>query len=173
MLRIRRAGAPAALLAVLALGACAPSSPTRYEASEVGRPLFLDFGTVLSAREVAIEGRNTGIGGAVGAAAGGLAASPIGQGVGRAAAILGGTLLGLGAGALAEQGLSDRVGVEYVITLESGRTVAIVQDLGDATRLARPGERVAIQSSGGYRRVLPADDLPARVARPRGVEVYD
>lgn len=161
------------VLTAVALAGCAPSSATRYDATEVGRPIFTEFGTVLSARAVRIEGRNTGIGGAVGAAAGGLAASPIGQGTGRAAAILGGTLLGLGIGALAEQGFSNRTGVEYLITLESGETVAIVQDVGDGSRVAMPGDRVIIQSSRGFRRVLPANDVPARIARPQGVEVVD
>ena len=40
-------------------------------------------------------------------------------------------------------------------------------------RLLAPGERVMVQNSGGYQRVLPASGLPTAVKRPQGIKVID
>ncbi|MEM9783481.1 MAG: hypothetical protein AAF899_13525 [Pseudomonadota bacterium] len=172
-MRRRSVAIPSALAALLVLGACAPQSQTRYDAVEVGRPLFVEFATVLAVREVRIQGKNSGIGGALGATAGGFALSPVGQGTGRAGAILGGALAGLALGVVAEQLVSNRTGVEYTLTLEDGRTVVIVQNLGSEDEILAPGDRAIIQQGRRFQRVLPANDLPEEIRRPRGVAVFE
>ncbi|AWU95903.1 hypothetical protein DM194_12920 (plasmid) [Azospirillum ramasamyi] len=120
-----------------------------------------------------IRGQNTGVGGVVGGTAGGLAMSNVGQGSGNVAAILGGVLVGAAIGAMAEQAASDRVGVEYTITLANGKTITIVQEQAAGDRVFSPSERVMVQANGTYQRVLPADHLPNQIARPQGIKVVD
>jgi outer membrane lipoprotein SlyB len=156
-----------------ALGGCANPSQERYGHQDVGRAVVVEFGTVLAVRPVEITGRNSGLGGAVGAAAGGIGASTIGRGSGTAGAILAGVVLGGIAGALVEQAASDRTGIEYTITLASGKTLTIVQEQLKTDRVFGVGERVMVQSGGAYNRVLPADRLPVEIARPKDIKVRD
>lgn len=157
----------------MALSACAPPAQTRYDAFEVGRPLFVEFATVLAVRPVQIQGENTGLGSAIGATAGGFGLSAVGQGSGRAGAILGGVIGGLLLGAAAEQAFSNRPGVEYTLTLEDGRTVVLVQFLEEEDEILAPGDRAIVQRSAGFQRVLPANNVPESVRRPRGVTVFE
>lgn len=166
----------AAVLSVFLAGmlaGCATQGQSRYSYQDVGRATSVEFGTVVASRPVDIKGQNTGVGGAVGATAGGLAMSNVGQGSGNVAAIVGGALLGAVVGALAEQAASDRVGIEYVITLANGKTITIVQEQAAQDRVFGPSERVMVQISGNYQRVLPADHLPNQIARPQGIKVVD
>lgn len=126
----------------LAASGCAPSlSGSAYGRTQAREAQTVQVGTVESAREVLIEGTKTPIGAATGAALGGLAASNIGGGRGKAAATIGGVVLGGLAGAAAEEGITRRRGLEIVVRLDSGRTVAVTQE---ADELFRPGERVRI-----------------------------
>ncbi|MCB1808896.1 MAG: hypothetical protein KDJ99_28215, partial [Candidatus Competibacteraceae bacterium] len=81
------------------------------------------------------------LGGASGAALGGLAASNIGGGRGQVAATIGGALIGGVAGAAAEEAMTRQPGLEIIVRLDSGRTVAVTQA---ADEPFRPGERVRI-----------------------------
>lgn len=155
------------------LAGCATQGQSRYSERDVGRASVVEFGTVIQARQVDIRGENSGIGGMVGGAAGGIAMSGVGQGSGNAAAILGGVVAGALLGAMAEQAMSDRVGIEYIVTLANGSTVTIVQDQPPEDRVFQPGNRVMVQTSGSYRRVLAADHLPTQVNRPAGIKVVD
>ena len=157
----------------MALGACATQGQNRYSYQDVGRATVVEFGTVLASRPVDIRGQNTGAGGLVGATAGGLAMSNVGRGSGNVAAIVGGALVGAAAGALAEQAMADRVGIEYVVTLANGKTITIVQEQGQGEQVFGPGQRVMVQSSGTYQRVLSADHLPTAVNRPKDIKVVD
>lgn len=162
-----------ALVLALALSGCARPSQNTYHHSEVGRSTAVTFGTVITARPVDVIGENTGLGAGVGAAAGAGIGSRFGQGSGNAWAIAGGLVAGAIAGALAEQAMSDRTGIEYIVTLESGVTLTIVQEAPADERVLQPGERVIVQNSGGYQRVLPASHLPTQIQRPQGIKVID
>ena len=164
----------AALLgAMLVLAGCATQGQSRYSHQDVGRATVVEFGTVVASRPVDIKGQNTGAGGLVGATAGGLALSNVGQGTGNLAAVLGGALVGGVLGAVAEQAVSDRVGIEYTITLANGKTITMAQEQAQEDRVFAPGERVMVQTSGTYQRVLAADHLPNQIARPQGIKVVD
>jgi outer membrane lipoprotein SlyB len=172
-LHLRRPAALAlACLAVLLAG-CATKGQNRYAANEVGRASIVEFGTIINTRPVDIRGQNTGAGAAVGGAAGGLAMSNVGRGSGNAAAILGGVVAGAIAGAVVEQSMQDRVGLEYVITLQNGKTITIVQDQAPGDQVFAPGDRVMVQANGTYQRVLPANMLPTEIDRPKGIKVRD
>lgn len=161
------------LAAVLLLSACANNGQSRYSYNEVGHSTLAVFGTVISTRSVDITGKNTGTGAAIGGAAGGIAGSQFGHGGGNAAATLAGVVVGAVAGAVAEQAMADRVGTEYVIALTNGKVLTIVQEQNQADRIFNPGERVIVQASGQYQRVLPADTLPTQMNRPTGIEFID
>ncbi|MCM8736424.1 hypothetical protein M5E06_20055 [Azospirillum sp. A1-3] len=155
------------------LAGCATQGQSRYSFQDVGRASVVEFGTVVASRQVDIRGQNTGVGGVVGGTAGGLAMSNVGQGSGNVAAILGGVLVGAAIGAMAEQAASDRIGIEYTITLANGKTITIVQEQAAGDRVFNPSERVMVQANGTYQRVLPADHLPNQIARPQGIKVVD
>jgi len=157
-----------------ALSACAKQDgQNQYSHKDVGQSTLTDFATVISVREVGITGENTGAGGLVGAGVGAGAGSYIGSGSGDAWAIAGGALAGAVIGAMAEQAAADRTGYEYVLTKENGQTVTIVQNQNKGDRLLQAGERVMVQTSGSYQRVLPASNLPTEIPRPKGIKVTD
>ncbi|TWA69540.1 outer membrane lipoprotein SlyB [Azospirillum baldaniorum] len=173
--RSMKRGLAAAMLGltVLSLGACAGQSQNRYSYRDVGQATSVEVGTVMATRPVDIQGQNTGVGGLVGGAAGGLALSNVGKGSGNVAAILGGAVVGAVAGAVAEQAISDRTGIEYVVTLATGRTITIVQEQGADEPVFGPGQRVMVQTNGTYQRVLSADHLPTETSRPEGIKVVN
>lgn len=162
-----------ALVVALMITGCARQSQNTYRYDEVGRTSAVTFGTVVAVRPVDIIGQNTGLGAGLGATAGAGVGSQIGQGTGNAWAILGGVIIGAVAGAAAEQAISDRTGVEYTVTLESGVTLTVVQETPEGERILGVGERVIVQNSGGYQRVLPAAHLPTEIHRPQGIKVID
>lgn len=160
---------------ILTLSACAtPNGQSQYAASQVGQAVQSEFGTVVSARNVGITGQSSGLGGAVGAGAGAGAGSYVGDGSGGLWAIAAGALIGMAAGAIAEQAVADSVGIEYVITMQSGVTLTIVQNQNKGDRVLGAGDRVLVQTTGaGYQRVLPAAALPTEIERPVGISVKD
>ncbi|MFM2043057.1 MAG: hypothetical protein RLY86_1633 [Pseudomonadota bacterium] len=160
-------------VAVFGLAACATQNQNTYRYDEVGRSKAVSFGTVVASRVVDIKGQNTGVGAGVGAAVGAGAASGIGSGSGNAWATGAGLLAGAVLGAMIEQSAADRQGVEYVVTLETGVTLTIVQEMAKTDKMHAPGDRVMVQTSGGYQRVLPADHLPTEIQRPQGIKVVD
>jgi outer membrane lipoprotein SlyB len=112
-----------------ALSGCASSTAgDTYSRSQVGQVNQAQMGTVVSVRQVKIEGTKSGVGTAAGAIVGGVAGSQVGGGraenviVGVAGAVVGGLV-----GAAAEEGLTRDTGFEYTVRLDDGRTVTIVQ----------------------------------------------
>lgn len=127
---------------VLVLGGCPASlSGDVYSRGQARSAQDVQFGTVISTRQVLIEGTKSGIGAVSGAALGGIAASNIGGGRGQAAATIGGGLLGGLAGAAAEEGLTRQPGLEITVRLDSGRVLSVTQA---ADVMYSPGERVRV-----------------------------
>ncbi|MBW8270322.1 glycine zipper 2TM domain-containing protein [Caldovatus sp. SYSU G05006] len=94
-------------------------------------------------RPIQIAGTRSGIGAAVGAGAGGLVGSTIGQGWReRTLAGVGGALIGGLAGAAIEEGTTGGTGFEFIIQ-EDGRSTPITVNQTNEEGL-RPGERVLI-----------------------------
>ena len=162
-----------ACFAALSLSGCSSPGQNQYSYQDVGHSTLVEFGTVIAVRSVNITGENTGLGAVLGAGTGAGAGSYIGSGSGNIWAIAGGAVLGGIAGAFAEQGLSDGLGVEYIITKENGQTVTIVQNKKEEDAVFPIGGRVIVQTSGAYQRVLSADHLPEQMKRPKGIKVVD
>ncbi|HQS83505.1 MAG TPA: hypothetical protein PLY23_01145 [Alphaproteobacteria bacterium] len=162
-----------ACLAVASLSGCTKPGQNQYSHKDVGQSTLVEFGTVLAVRNVDIIGENTGVGALIGAGTGAGAGSYLGGGTGNVWAIAGGALIGAAAGAFAEQGISDGPGIEYAIIKENGQTVTIVQNKKEGDIMFPVGSRVLVQISGSYQRVLPADNLPEQIKRPKGIKIID
>lgn len=131
------------LVAALGVGGCASSmSGDAYSRSQARQAQEVQMGTVVSVRNVQIEGTKTPIGALTGAALGGIAGSTIGQGNrANAAGAIGGALLGGLAGSAVEEGVTRQQGIEITVRLDNGRTVAIAQG---ADQTFSSGERVKV-----------------------------
>jgi outer membrane lipoprotein SlyB len=100
-----------------------------------------------------LEGNTTG--GLIGGVAGGVVGSRFGQGWGKALAVGAGALAGAAAGAVAERELKRQTAIEYVVRLDRGNYITVVQ--GTQPEM-RPGQRVYVQeATRGRARVQPAN----------------
>lgn len=156
--------AAAAIVAVTLTG-CSTPSATTYTRQDVGRIMESTRGTVVDSRTVEIAGESSGFGAAAtGIAAGVAGASTIGSGSGSvvAGALLG--LMGAVVGALAEEALTSRTGVEYTVETEDGRVMTVIQNPESGEPLPA-GTPVRVQFGGQFTRVI-ADE---RGSAPAGV----
>ena len=161
------------LVAVALTGCGETSSQNVYDFREAGQSVIVDFGTVIDVRPIKIKGPNSGAGAAVGGVAGGVAGAQVGNGNGQTAAVIGGVVVGAVAGAMAEQALADRVGRDFTIVLESGKVITVSQYFKKDEPIIKKDQRVTVQTSGSYQRVLPADHLPEKIKRPKGIKIVD
>jgi len=136
----------------VALAGCAGGKGSDdYERAETRRIYEVKMGVVESVRAVKLEGTGSGVGTAAGAAVGGIAGSGAGHGKGSAVgAVIGAVIGGIG-GAAAEEGITRKAGQEITVRLDSGRTIAVVQE--DTGEKFAQGDRVRLLESGGQARV--------------------
>ena len=163
----------AILCVALGMSGCMHSSQSVYTSQDVGKASAVSFGVIVGKRSIDIKGENSGLGAAVGGAAGAGGGAYMGSGSGRLWAVGGGLLAGAVIGGLMEQGMSNRTGVEYTVTLDSGVTMTFPQNISAKDTPLNVGDRVMVQNTGGYQRVLPASHLPTEVKRPQGIKVVD
>ncbi|WP_201750321.1 hypothetical protein [Tautonia marina] len=162
------------LLVAISLAGCAKQQgQNQYRYNEVGQSVLVDFGTIVDVREIDITGRNTGAGATAGALAGGGAGAYVGDGSGQIWAAAGGALAGAIIGAAAEQAAADSKGIEYTVVTEQGKAMTVAQNLNSEDKVLEKGQRVMVQTTGSYQRVLPADHLPEEIKRPKGIKVVD
>jgi len=142
------------LLGTLTLGGCAVPGlgSGDYERGQTRGEQTVRTGVVDSVRGVRIDGTRTGVGAIGGAAIGGVAGSSIGRGNGSTLAAIAGAIAGGVAGQAAEQGVTKKQGVEITVLLDSGKMVAVTQEV-EADQQFKPGDRVRILSGGGVTRV--------------------
>jgi outer membrane lipoprotein SlyB len=146
-----RAGA-GLLVAALVLAGCAHPSGTTYETGDVGRTIETAQGTVVSSRVVKVAGGANAVGPVAGGALG-AAGSALAFGGSGLVAVIGG-VLGAGVGYLAQKQLNNREGIEYILQMDDGRAVTLVQNrAGDEAPLP-DGTPVLVQVSGQYARVI-------------------
>jgi outer membrane lipoprotein SlyB len=141
----------AALALVVAVPACGPANTaSTFTPGAVGMAAQVSHGTIIGSRPVQIQGGGSGIGGAGGALAGGLAGSTIG-GDWRANMLagVGGALVGGLAGSAVERGMNSGTAMEFVVREDSGGDIAVVQtneeslQVGDRVMITR-GDRVRL-----------------------------
>ena len=129
-------------VAILPTGCAKQPGQNQYGYQDVGQSTLVEFGTVVSVREVGITDQTTGAGALLGAGAGAGAGAYVGQGSGNAWAVAGGAIAGAVAGSALEQAAADRTGIEYTVTKENGQTVTIVQNQNKEDKVIQVGQRV-------------------------------
>ncbi len=151
---MRRARVCAVTL-VYFLAACS-SGPSKdvYRGSEVGQIQEVMEGRVVESRFIDIEAQDSGTGSTLGSLAGGLGTLlSVSGGFGLAAFLLG-SAVGAVVGYVVEDTATDDDGIEYILTLDDGRTVTVVQNRGDEEEPLPPGAEIFLQFGGNYTRVV-------------------
>lgn len=140
-------------LVALFVAGCSNLSGTSYERSEARSAQEVRLGTVVSVKQVDIEGTKSGVGAVGGAALGGVGGSSIfGGKKGEIAGGIAGAILGGLAGGALEEGVTRQKGLLITVRLDSGRVLAITQG-GD--ELFSPGQRVQVLTgANGTSRVV-------------------
>jgi outer membrane lipoprotein SlyB len=158
---------------ILVTGCAATPSQNTYMENEAGKARKVEFGKVVDVRPITIKSQNTGGGALVGGLAGAGIGSQIGEGDGNGAAIIVGALGGMVAGAVAENQMGNKEGFDITVTLRDGGTVTVSQYFSETDERIKVGQRVMVQTSGDYMRVLPASHLPESIKRPKKIDVVD
>jgi outer membrane lipoprotein SlyB len=148
------------MIAALALAGCAHPSASTYDAGEVGRTIETQKGSVVSSRMVKVAGESNAVGPLAGGALGASSSALVSRGSGLVAVI--GGVVGAGIGYLTQQKMNDRDGIEYVLQMDDGRTVTLVQNQAADEAPLPAGTPVLVQVSGQYTRVI-ADPRAERV----------
>ena len=165
--------AAAAALALLAAG-CANPTSSRYNSGDVGQIIETSEGTVLSSRIVEVKGGDNSGYGAVAGGAAGATTSHVAVGNSSASGLVTilGAVIGAGIGYLAEDSARSGEGIEYMIRLDDGRVVTLVQNREGEEVPIRGGTPVLVQYGNEYTRVVekPAvlDGSPPGGAAPAG-----
>ncbi len=128
-----------------------------YDVGEARTVQNVLTGTITKLDAVTMSGGGEStIGTIAGGAVGAILGSKIGGGSGSDIAAIGGGLAGAALGNKAGDAISQRNGVNIVIKLDSGRTIAVVQEV-DPNMIFRVGQRVDIYQQGSTTRVVPAN----------------
>ncbi len=139
------------LLPAILAGCASGLGSGDYERKEARRAYEVKMGVVQHVRSVRLEGTDSGVGAVAGGAVGGIAGSEVGGGKGSyVGAVLGAVVGGL-AGAAAEEVATRKPGLEITVRLDSGRTLAVVQE--DTGEQFAVGDRVRLLESGNQVRV--------------------
>ncbi|PQA76264.1 hypothetical protein [Rhodoferax sp. TS-BS-61-7] len=143
------------VVVVLALAACASSSPDVIQRGDAQRMAQVQDGVVLSVRNVVVDGSQTGAGAAVGGVVGAIGGYS-GSSVSREAQVLGvlAGVAGAAAGNAIERFATKEDAVEILVQLKGGDRRAIVQAKGNEQLVA--GDPVILVTTGGKVRVTKA-----------------
>lgn len=121
-----------------------------YGRGQVRGEQSVRLATVMSVRNVHVEGTQSGLGTIAGAVVGGVAGSATGGGRGNGLATVAGALVGGLAGNAIESGSSKQEGVEITLQYDNGRLSAITQGADESFKV---GDRVVVTSGSGVTRV--------------------
>lgn len=143
-------------LAALALMACnPPNSGNVVSANQAQAAQSVSFGTIVGANPVSVQGGNAPadvVGTVAGGLIGGLIGNEIGGGRGRDIATVAGAVGGAAAGNRIAGAATTVQSTEWLVQLESGRTISVIQ----AQPTFSIGQRVqVIQSANGTTRLQP------------------
>lgn len=163
--------ATAAFLALFLIVSCKYSTQSRYNYSEVGQVQVVQFGTVIAVRDIEISGENSGAAAVAGAAGGAAVGVGTGRGFGSVAGGVAGAAVGAVIGSELEQAIRSRGGVEYTVVLQNGKTITVAQNISEKDTILNVNDRVIVQVNGQYQRVLPANELPTEIEKPKGIEL--
>lgn len=154
-----RTAAVAAALALFAAG-CADSSSTPYSAADVGQIIETAEGTVVSSQIVDIKGGKDpgygGAGGTGGSMGGGSSGNITLSGGGPLGAVMA-LLIGGGAamGYLGSDLARDEEGIEYMVRMDDGRIITLVQEREGEEPPIENGTPVLVQYGSEFTRIVP------------------
>ncbi len=141
------------LMIVLACGltACGiGNTNTTYERYEVGSQGQVSYGRIIEMMQIQTAGTNT-VGTLAGAGAGAAAGSMIGGNTAvNIIGGIGGALVGGMIGNATETALTTDTAYEFIIQLDNGNTVSVVQS---NELMLRPGDRVSLIRTNGTTRI--------------------
>lgn len=123
-------------------------SPNVYAARQVGEASMTYSGCIVSVRPICVQ-QQTGVGAIAGGVAGGALGSVIGNGYFAPTAL--GAIAGAVVGSAVEQDTSRQTGFEYVIQLDNGQLMSVVQGCDPFFQCGDPV--YVIMSSSGRSRV--------------------
>lgn len=129
------------------VGACATSkSGEVFSRKEARQVQTVDKGKILAVKPVTVEGTQSGVGTVGGGVIGGIAGSTIGGGRGQAIAATVGAIAGGVLGSAIEEGTTRQSAMQITVELEDGRTIALVQSVGNEPPF-EVGESVKVLST--------------------------
>ncbi|MGL4766757.1 MAG: hypothetical protein ACRCV6_01545 [Formosimonas sp.] len=145
------------ILLALNTGCATSLTQDNYSRADTRVIQEVDYGSIIHVRAVIIDGNNTGQVATTGSMAGSLGGFQIGSGNAAIFSSLSGSLIGSVTGEMFEEHVSRKKGVELVVQLSNGRTIAIVQE-GNATQFP-VGQKVRVMSIGQNARVVRDDSI--------------
>jgi outer membrane lipoprotein SlyB len=136
------------------LAACSTTSPDVVQRGDAQRMATVQDATVLSVRNVTVDGTQSGVGAATGGVLGGIAGSS--RSSGRESVAIGviGAVAGAVVGNAVERAATKEDAVEVLVQLRNGERRAIVQAKGNET--LNPGDAVVLVTTGSKVRVTRA-----------------
>ena len=126
-------------------GCASSNSGEVYSRDQARKVQILEYATVVSVKNVTIEGTKTALGTSAGGVAGGVLGSTVGSGTGKIVATVIGALAGAAMGTAVEEGATREPGLEIVVKKDNGPTIVVVQE---ADVMMAPGDRVKIITAG-------------------------
>lgn len=124
-------------------------SPNVYSSRQVGEASMTYSGCIVNVRPVCVQQQGAGVGTLAGGVAGGALGSAVGRGCFAPTAI--GAIVGAVAGTAIEQDATRQTGLEYVIQLDNGQLMTVVQGCDQFFQCGEPV--YVIMSSTGRSRV--------------------
>lgn len=145
---MKKFGFATVLLASLTLSGCANTdiySGSVYSANQAKEARAINYGTIVSVRDVKIQAENAGVIGTVGGGVlGGITGSTIGGGRGQDVATAIGAIAGAIIGNTVEEKATQVSSLEMVIRKDDGQEIVVIQKKEDGFV---PGRRVRIVGS--------------------------
>lgn len=138
----------------VALAACTQPSGDVVSANQAQTAQSVQFGTVISARNVTVQGGQgaQAAGAIVGGIAGAALGQNIGKGTGQVLATGAGATAGAAAGLQAGKAAAGHQSIEWTVRLESGQTITVIQ----ASPAFSVGQRVQVIGGGTNTRLAAA-----------------
>ena len=138
----------------LALAGCSTTSPDVVQRGDAQRLAQVQDATVLSVRNVSVDGSQSGTGAVTGGVLGGIAGSSRSSGREQAAIGIVGAVAGAVIGNAIERGATREDALEILLQMKNGERRAIVQAKAGENFMA--GDAVVLVTTGGKTRVTRA-----------------
>lgn len=143
------------LTTTLLLGGCLKElTGSNYDRYQTRTLQTIQFGEITEIEMVKVDGTQSGVGAAAGAATAGIAATNIGGGRGKAIATIAGAVAGGVLGNYAERKMTETMAMNLTVRLETGGYISVVQQ-AEGGNSFQIGDHVKVMTQGnGTSRVV-------------------